>query len=121
MPPKYEIHLFLKYISELENVQRHITRRIRSIKHLSCPERLEVPNFEPLELRSLISDLLKYYKIPNNLISINFYDQFTARTSSLISTPSTGPCILKPFCRTNKMANNFFLDRSMLGTYSQLP
>ena len=49
-----------------------------------------------------------YYKILNSLISINFDDHFTIRTSSLISTRSSGPSLLKPFCRTNRIANNFF-------------
>ena len=39
----------LKYISDLENVQRNFTYLIRSIKHLSYPERLAFLNLEPLE------------------------------------------------------------------------
>ena len=98
----------LKYISDLENVQSNFTYRIRSLKHLSYPERLAVLNLEPLELRRLQADLAMYYKILNNLISINFNDHFTIRTSSSISTRSSGPCLLNPFCLTNTIANNFF-------------
>ena len=78
------------------------------MKHLSYPERLAVLNLEPLELRKLKADLVMYYKILNNLISINFDDQFTIQKSSSISTRSTGPSLLKPFCRTNRIANNVF-------------
>ena len=60
----------LKYITDLENVQRNFTYRIRSIKHLSCPERLAVLNLEPLELRRLKADLVMYYKLLNKF---NFY------------------------------------------------
>ena len=87
----------LKYISDLENVQINFTYRIRSIKHLSYPERLAVLYLESLELIRLNADLVMYYKILNNLISINFDYHFTVRTSSSISTLSSGPSILKAF------------------------
>ena len=61
----------LKYTTDLENVQRNFTYRIRSIKHLSYPERLAILNLEPLELRRLKTDILMYYKILNNLIPIS--------------------------------------------------
>ena len=60
----------LKYISDLENVQR-IYLSYMLHKHLSYPEQLAVLNLEPLELRRLKADLLMYYKILNKLISIN--------------------------------------------------
>ena len=56
----------LKYISDLENVQKNFTYCIRSIKHLSYAERLAVLNLEPLELRRLKVDIVMYYKIRNN-------------------------------------------------------
>ena len=80
------------------------------IKHLTYPERLAVLNLESLELRILKADLVMYYEILNNWISINFDDHFTMftlRKSSSISPRSTGPSVLKPFCRTNRIANNF--------------
>ena len=52
-------------MSDLENVQKNFTFRIRSIKHLSYPEQLAVLNLEPLELRSLKADIVMYYKILN--------------------------------------------------------
>ena len=86
----------------------NFTYRIRFIIHLSYPERLAVLNLEPLELRRLKADLVIYYKILNNLTSINLNDHFTIRKSFSISTRSTGPSLLKPFCRTNRFTNNFF-------------
>ena len=56
----------LKYMSDLENVQKNFTYCIRSIKHLSYAERLAVLNLEPLELRRLKVDIVMYYKIRNN-------------------------------------------------------
>ena len=91
--------------------------RVRSLKQLSYPERLAVLNVEPLELRILKADLIMYFKIINNLMSINFNDHLNARTSSSISTRSFGSCLLKPNCRTNRTHNNFFLDPSMIGTH----
>ena len=65
-------------------------------------------NLEPLQLRRLKADLVMYYKILNNLISINFDNHFTVRKSYSISIRSTGHSLLKPFCRTNRIVNNFF-------------
>ena len=98
----------LKYISDFENLQRNFTYRIRSTKHLSYPGRLTVLTLELLELLRLKADLVMYYSILNNLISINFDDHFTIRKPSSISTRSTGPSQLKPFSRTNRIVNNFF-------------
>ena len=82
--------------------------RICSIKHFSYPERLAILNRERLELRRLKADLVMFYTILNNLISIDYDVHFTIRKSSSISTRSTGPTLVKPFCRTNRIANNFF-------------
>ena len=98
----------LKYISDLGNVQRNFTYRMRSLKYLSHPERLAVLNLELSELRRLSADLVIYYKILNNLISINFDDHFTVRTFSSISTRSSASSLLKPFCRTNRIAITSF-------------
>ena len=103
------IHHFLKYTTDLENVQRHFTYRIRSIKHLSYPARLAILNLEPLELRRLKTDLLMYYKILNNLIPISPDDHFTKRTDTSIHTRTSGTgLLLKPFYRTNRIGNHFF-------------
>ena len=98
----------VKYISDFENVQRNFTYHIRSIKHLPYPGRLAV-HLEPFELRRLKADLVIYYKILNNLISIICDDHFTVQKHSIISTRSTGPSLLKPFCRTNRTVSNFFI------------
>ena len=97
----------------------NFTYRVRSLKQLSYPERLAVLNVEPLELGILKADLIMYFKIVNNLMSIYFNDHLIARTSSSISIRSLGSCILKPNCRTNRTDNNFFLDPSMFGTHYQ--
>ena len=101
----------LKYICDLEYVQRNSTYRIRFIKHVSYPERLAVLKVEPFEVlnfRQLKVDLVMHYTIINNLISVNVCDHFTIRTSSSISTSSSGFSLLKPFCRRNVIANHCF-------------
>ena len=93
----------LKYTTDLENVQRNFTYRIRLIKHLSYPERLAILNLELLELRRLKTDLLVYYKILNNLTPISPDDHFTKRTDTCIHTRTSGTgLLLKSFCRTNR-------------------
>ena len=58
-------------IDKIERVQRQFTKRIPSISNLSYLERLRVLRLEPLELRRLHFNLIHYYKIFNNLTSIN--------------------------------------------------
>ena len=47
-------------MSDLENFQKNFTFRIRSIKHLSYPERLAGLNLELLEHSSLKADIVMY-------------------------------------------------------------
>ena len=92
-----------------------------SIKHLCYHDQLAVLNLQPLELGRLKADLVMYFTILNNLISINFDDHFTVRKPSTTSTRSTGPSLLKPFCRTNRIGNNFFLRSINVWNILQLP
>ena len=99
----------LKSTTDLENVPRNFTYRIRSIKHLSYPEKLAILNLEPLELRPLKTDLLMYYKIRNNLTPISPDDYFTKRTDTSIHARTSGTgLLLKPFCRINRIGNHVF-------------
>jgi len=60
----------LKHINAIEKVQKRFTKRIYSLSHLSYSERLAVINLEPLELRRLKIDLVKYFKCLNNLVAL---------------------------------------------------
>ena len=58
-----------KLINAIERVQKHFSKRIKSLSHLCYTERLLALDIEPLELRRLKSDLVLYYKMFNNLIA----------------------------------------------------
>jgi len=47
------------------------TKRVRSLETFSCPERLGILGLEPPELRRLRCYLIQYYKIFDNLTSLN--------------------------------------------------
>jgi len=57
-------------MDKLENIQRHFTKKVPSLSHLSYLERLSALGLEPLELRCLKFDLIQYYKVLNNLTCI---------------------------------------------------
>jgi len=57
----------LKHINALERVQRHFTKRITVLRHLSYEERLACLKLDTLECRRLKADLTLYYKIMHNL------------------------------------------------------
>jgi hypothetical protein len=96
----------LKDINALENVQRHFSKRIKAISELSYTERLALLDLEPLELRRLKCDLVMYFKILNNLVSVPCDEHFTF--SSVSNTRAGGYKITKPFCATNIFGNMFF-------------
>ena len=79
----YSSHKYL--IDQLENVQRRFTKRVTSLKNYSHPERLAILGLEPLELRRLHCDLIQYYKIFNNLTSLNPAEYFIVHQPSLSS------------------------------------
>ena len=57
----------LKHINALERVQRHFTKRITVLRHLSYEERLACLELDTLECRHLKADLTMYYKNMHNL------------------------------------------------------
>ena len=93
-------------INKLENIQRHFTKRIKSLQNLSYTQRLQALHLEPLELRRLKFDLIEYFKIINNIspdLSANFkiYDQ---RSSSRMAPP----ILQKPRNVTDNILSLFF-------------
>ena len=97
----------LKHINAIEKVQKHFTKRIKSLSDLSYPERLASINLEPLELRRLRADLILYYKCFNNLVSIPHTEYF--RLSNFSSQTRTGGNrLIEPLCSTNRFKNDFF-------------
>ena len=57
-----------KDIAEVEQVQRRITKRIKSIQHLTYEARLRLLKLPTLEKRRIYFDLLECYKIVHGLV-----------------------------------------------------
>ena len=83
------------------------TKRVTSLKNFSYLERLGFLGLEPLELRRLRCDLIQYYKIFDNLISLNPVDYFTVHQPSLSSRVSSS-ILIKPLKRPNYVLSSFF-------------
>ena len=66
----------IKDINTLEAVQRHFTKRIPEMKHLTYYQRLSKLKLESLELRRLRTDLLFAYKLVFGMLHMNVADFF---------------------------------------------
>ena len=97
----------LKHINAVEKVQKHFTKRIKSLSDLSYPERLASINLEPLELRRLKAALILYYKCFNNLVSMPYNDYFCV-SNFKSQTRTGGNRLINPTCSTNRFKNDFF-------------
>ena len=97
----------LKHINAVEKVQKHFTKRTKSLSDLSYPERLASINLEPLELRRLKADLILYYKCFNNLVSMPYNDYFCV-SNFKSQTRTGGNRLINPTCSTNRFKNDFF-------------
>jgi len=60
----------VRSITELERVQRRITKRIPAVAHMSYCDRLKALGLESLEFRRLRYDLVMMYKIVHNLVDL---------------------------------------------------
>ena len=94
-------------IDKIESVQRQFTKRIVSISNLSYLERLQILGLVPLELRRLHFDLIQYYKIFNNMTSLNQSDYFTHHHPSSFSRKQES-FLIKPFNKPNYLLTSFF-------------
>jgi hypothetical protein len=99
------VHKYL--IDKIESVQRQFTKRIASISNLSYLERLRILGLEPLELRRLHFDLIQYYKIFNNLTSLNHSDYFMLHHPSAVSRKPDS-FLIKPLNKPNYLLTSFF-------------
>ena len=97
-----------KHINGIENVQRKLTKRIPSLRHLSYPERLAAMGRETFELRRLRADLVLYYKIFNNLTHIPRNYLPSDHVPPLIQTRSSAPRLTIPEPSSQYIENNFF-------------
>ena len=97
----------LKHINAIERVQKHFTKRIKSLAHLTYPERLAALNIEPLELRRLKADLILYYKCFHDMVALPFNDYFQV-SQHISQTRSGGNRLIVPLCSTNRFNNEFF-------------
>ena len=63
-------------IMKTEKVERHFTKRLRGLKHLSYSDHLNKLGIPSLDLRRLHFDLVYCYKIVFGLVKLNFSDYF---------------------------------------------
>lgn len=93
-------------INKLENVQRHFTKRIPSLRSLSYSQRLQALHLEPLELRRLKFDLLEYFRIINGFspISTDVFTIYNQRPSSRLPPP----ILTKPRKATENILSTFY-------------
>ena len=70
-----------KHVEQIEQVQRHYTKRVIGTKNMKYHERLAFLKLPSLEYRRIRGDLLETYKVLNNL-----YDPLT--TGSLFTHQS---------------------------------
>ena len=101
----------LKHINAIEKVQRRFTKRIPSLQHHSYEERLALLDLETLESRRLITDLVFYFKIINNITlwpANEIFSFATTNYSTRLSQQRTNR-IVEPHSRTNLFRNDFFL------------
>ena len=97
----------IKHISALEKVQKHFTKRIPSLSHLTYPERLAALDIEPLDLRRLKSDLVFYYKCFHDLVALPSCEYFTM-SNFTSQTRTGGNRLFSPLCFTRIHENVFF-------------
>jgi len=75
-------------IDQLENVLRRFAKRVTSLENFSYLERVGILGLEPIELRRLLCDLIQYYKIFNDVTSLNPADYFTVHQPYISSRAS---------------------------------
>ena len=108
----------IKHINAIEKVQKHFTKRIPSLAHLSYPERLAALDIEPLELRRLKSDLVLYYKCFHDLVALPSSQYFTM-SNFTSQTRTGGNRLFRPLCSTRFYENDFF--NRCLSCWNSLP
>ncbi len=71
----------LEDIDLLENVQRKSTKRLRGLRNIPYPNRLDLMDVKPLELRRLEADLIYVYKLLHGQIDTDYHKFFELKTS----------------------------------------
>jgi hypothetical protein len=102
----------IKHINAVEKVQRRFTKRIPSLRHHTYEERLALLDLETLECRRLVSDLVLYYKIINNLTLWHSDDIFTFASSAYptrLAELRPSQRLVEPQSRTNLFHNDFYI------------
>ena len=109
----------VKHITAIEKIQRSFTRRIPSLRDLSYEERLARMDLEPLEIRRLKSDLVLHFKISKGLTPFDHELVFTYGQSTRVNRSHDQNLLVKPYCRTKVMENDFFARR--ISCWNSLP
>ena len=90
----------------IEKVQRHFTKRLPGLKHMSYTERLHYLGLSNLELRRLHLDLIYCYKIVFGVVDLNFSD-FFLEFSSVTATRGHAYKLYKPSCVNGTRSRSF--------------
>jgi len=98
----------LKHIKRIESVQKRFTKRLFSISHLGCLDRLKAIGLESLELRRLHHDLLCTYKVLFGKLEMDHDGMFLIRSQS--TTRGHSWKLFPKHCHTN-VRKHFFCER----------
>ena len=108
---------FRKDIKLLECIQRRATKLVRSIAHLSYPERLERLEMTSVEARLKRGDLIEVYKILTEKMAVN-YHQFFKLSQDL---RTRGHHLKLEKRRSNSQARAQFFSNRIVSPWNQLP
>jgi len=109
-----------KHIVNVENVQRHYTKKIKGMKHKTYRERLTVLKLPSLYYRRIRGDLIEAFKIVHDI-----YDPITTESlltrvpDSSITRRHNNLKLIKN--RTNKNGYKFFFTNRIIDLWNCLP
>ena len=102
---------------QIENVQRHATRLVKSIQHLTFSERLKALGLPSLEYRRERSDMIQVYKIMHGIDKVDKDRLFTM--NPYVATRGHSKKIFKKIFRLNIRANTF--SNPVVDNWNSLP
>ena len=104
---------YITYISALERVQRHFSKRINVLRHLSYEERLASFELDTLECRRLKADLTLCYKIMHDL-PIKHRINFKIANITFRTLQSSQPVYLRSILHTHPSTSSIRLSNTYL-------
>ncbi|KAK3107559.1 hypothetical protein FSP39_017306 [Pinctada imbricata] len=109
--------IYKKEAIGIENVQRRATKLIRSISHLTYPERLKTLGLPTLQYRRLRADMIQVYRILKGVDTIQNHTNILPISNSITRGHSLK--ISKQYCRTN--VRKFSFSQRIVDCWNALP